>query len=190
MICVRPPGHRVGDVNEGMQGQEQRTCERRRPRALVESEARQGKTGHQIGTAEQLRRELRPQCRVGVQARHQPRPQPAVDQGRYSVRAADPLNSTDAATRSDRGAGPGRGHSTGRDWTRQRKLLSKTRLLALLRYEPVSSLQFLEMQGDFDEMQGGHQAFPAKSDWISIIWTGPSLLPEQGGYDFLAGRPA
>src|ERR1700756_2487879 len=37
-------------------------------------------------------------------------------------------------------------------------------------------------------MQGGHLTSPAKSDWISIIWTGLSLLQEQGGYYSLAGR--
>jgi hypothetical protein len=37
-------------------------------------------------------------------------------------------------------------------------------------------------------MQGGRLTSPAKSDWISIIWTGLSLLQEQGGYYSLAGR--
>jgi len=50
------------------------------------------------------------------------------------------------------------------------------------------SLHFWEMQGDSDEMQGRRQAYPAKNDWISIIWTGPSLLLEQGGYPSLAGK--
>ena len=44
------------------------------------------------------------------------------------------------------------------------------------------------MQGEFGEMQGGRKASQAKSGWISIIWTVASLLPEQGGYDCLAGR--
>jgi hypothetical protein len=50
------------------------------------------------------------------------------------------------------------------------------------------SLHFGQMQGDFCEMQGGRQASPAKSDWISIIWAGLSLLQEQGGYCSLTGR--
>ena len=37
-------------------------------------------------------------------------------------------------------------------------------------------------------MQGGRLTSPAKSDWISIIWMGLSLLQEQGGYYSLAGR--
>src|SRR3989442_1959722 len=37
-------------------------------------------------------------------------------------------------------------------------------------------------------MQEGSLTSPAKSDWISIIWTGLSLLQEQGGYYSLAGR--
>ena len=37
-------------------------------------------------------------------------------------------------------------------------------------------------------MQGGRLTSPAKSDWISIFWTGLSLLQEQGGYYSLAGR--
>ena len=39
----------------------------------------------------QLRRILRPQRRRRLQARHRPRAQPALEQGRNSVRAADPL---------------------------------------------------------------------------------------------------
>ena len=44
---------------------------------------------HQGGR--QLRRILRSQRRRRLQARHRPRPQPALEQGRNSVRAADPL---------------------------------------------------------------------------------------------------
>src|SRR5262249_41741005 len=39
----------------------------------------------------QLRRGVRPQRRRRLQARHQPRAQPAVDQRRHPVRAADPV---------------------------------------------------------------------------------------------------
>ena len=39
----------------------------------------------------QLRRIVRPQRRRRLQARHRPRPQPALEQGRHPVRAADPL---------------------------------------------------------------------------------------------------
>src|SRR6266446_5215959 len=57
-----------------------------------------------------------------------------------------------------------------------------------VQYEPISFPAILERQGDFAEMQGGRRASPAKNDWISIIWTGLSLLQEQGGYYSLAGR--
>jgi hypothetical protein len=50
------------------------------------------------------------------------------------------------------------------------------------------SLQFGEMQGDFDEMQGGGKRNPAETLWISEAWMGLSLLQEQGGYPSLAGR--
>jgi len=50
------------------------------------------------------------------------------------------------------------------------------------------SLHFCEMQGDFDEMQGGGKRNPAKSRRISEAWMGFSLLQEQGGYPRLAGR--
>ena len=49
------------------------------------------------------------------------------------------------------------------------------------------SLHFWEMQGDFDEMQGGDKNNPAKSYQISRGWMGLSLLQEQGGYHSLAG---
>ena len=45
----------------------------------------------------QLRRDVRAQCRDLVQARHQPRPQPALDQGRHPIRAADPVNRQSAS---------------------------------------------------------------------------------------------
>ena len=57
-----------------------------------------------------------------------------------------------------------------------------------VQYEPVSFPAILERQGDFAEVQGGRHASPAKTDWISIIWTGLSLLQEQGGYYSVAGR--
>src|SRR6266516_2413131 len=62
------------------------------------------------------------------------------------------------------------------------------RRLHLRRFEPVSFPAILERQGDFAEVQGGRHASPAKTDWISIIWTGLSLLQEQGGYYSVAGR--
>jgi hypothetical protein len=43
------------------------------------------------------------------------------------------------------------------------------------------SLQFGEMQGDVDEMQGGGHK-QAKCRQISIVWMGLSLLREQGGF--------
>jgi hypothetical protein len=39
----------------------------------------------------------------------------------------------------------------------------------------------LEMQGDFDKMQGAVSVNPAKIRRISAAWTGLSLLQEQGG---------
>ena len=45
----------------------------------------------------QLRRIVRPQRRRRLQARNRPRPQPALEQGRNSVRAADPLIADAAA---------------------------------------------------------------------------------------------
>jgi hypothetical protein len=47
--------------------------------------------------------------------------------------------------------------------------------------ELILSLQFGEMQGDVDEMQGGGKDKPAKCRQISIVWMGLSLLREQGG---------
>jgi hypothetical protein len=44
------------------------------------------------------------------------------------------------------------------------------------------SLQFGEMQGDVDEMQGGGKDKPAKCRQISIVWMGLSLLREQGRF--------
>jgi hypothetical protein len=44
------------------------------------------------------------------------------------------------------------------------------------------SLHFGELQGDFDEMQGGGKRNPAKSGQISEGWMELSLLQEQGGY--------
>jgi len=44
------------------------------------------------------------------------------------------------------------------------------------------SLHFWEMQGDFDEMQGGGKHNQAKSRRISEAWMGFSLLHKQGGY--------
>ena len=49
----------------------------------------------------QLRRVLRAQRRLRLQARHCPRPQQPLEQGRYPVRAADPLSA------SERGCGDG-----------------------------------------------------------------------------------
>jgi len=46
--------------------------------------------------------------------------------------------------------------------------------------EPVSSLQFREMQGDFRKMQGGGNRGLAKSHQISIAWNGVSLLKRAG----------
>ena len=46
----------------------------------------------------------------------------------------------------------------------------------------ILSLQFGEMQGDVDEMQGGGKDKPAKCRQISIVWMGLSLLREQGGF--------
>jgi hypothetical protein len=46
--------------------------------------------------------------------------------------------------------------------------------------EPVSSLQFGEMQGDFRKMQGGGRQNLAKSHQISIAWNGVSLLKRAG----------
>jgi hypothetical protein len=45
------------------------------------------------------------------------------------------------------------------------------------------SLHFWEMQGYFDEMQGGVRA---KSCQISKAWMGLSLIQDQGGYPSLA----
>jgi hypothetical protein len=53
--------------------------------------------------------------------------------------------------------------------------------------EPVSSLQFWEMQGDSGESQGGAKAHVAKNHQISRIWMGVSLLKEQGDYHCSAG---
>ena len=47
----------------------------------------------------QLRRGVRSQCRRRLAAWHQPRPQPALDQGRHPVRAADPLIAPTAGQR-------------------------------------------------------------------------------------------
>jgi hypothetical protein len=44
------------------------------------------------------------------------------------------------------------------------------------------SLEFWEMQGDLDDMQGGGNQNPAKSCQISRLWMDFSLLQEQGGY--------
>ena len=52
----------------------------------------QGLGGAHRAARGQLRRGVRAQCRGLVQARHQPRPQPALDQRRHPVRAADPVN--------------------------------------------------------------------------------------------------
>ena len=41
-----------------------------------------------------------------------------------------------------------------------------------------------EMQGVFDEMQGGVKLNSAKIDQISVAWDEASLLVEQGGYNF------
>src|ERR1039458_22972 len=49
------------------------------------------------------------------------------------------------------------------------------------------SLHFWEMQGEFDEMQGGGKRSPAKNSQISKAWMGFSLLQEQGDYPCLAG---
>jgi len=54
--------------------------------------------------------------------------------------------------------------------------------------EPVSSLPNWEMQGNFDEMQGGVEPNPAKSCLISSVWMVLSLLPGAGRRSFLAGR--
>ncbi len=46
--------------------------------------------------------------------------------------------------------------------------------------EPVSSLHFGQMQGDFHKMQGGGRRNLAKSHQISIAWNGVSLLKRAG----------
>jgi hypothetical protein len=46
--------------------------------------------------------------------------------------------------------------------------------------EPVSSLHFGQMQGDFRKMQGGPRRNLAKSHQISIAWNGVSLLKRAG----------
>jgi len=46
--------------------------------------------------------------------------------------------------------------------------------------EPVSSLQFGEMQGDFRKMQGGARRNLAKSHQISIAWMASPYSSEQG----------
>jgi hypothetical protein len=46
--------------------------------------------------------------------------------------------------------------------------------------EPVSSLHFGQMQGDFRKMQGGGNHDLAKSHQISIAWDGVSLLKRAG----------
>ena len=46
--------------------------------------------------------------------------------------------------------------------------------------EPVSSLHFGQMQGDFRKMQGGPRHKLAKSHQISIAWNGVSLLKRAG----------
>jgi hypothetical protein len=53
--------------------------------------------------------------------------------------------------------------------------------------EPISSLQFWEMQGDSGELQGGAKPHLAKSHQISRVWLGVSLLKEQGDYYCSAG---
>jgi hypothetical protein len=54
--------------------------------------------------------------------------------------------------------------------------------------EPVSSLQFEEMQGDFAKMKGGHAPKPPKSFLISVACSVFSPLDEQRGYPALAGK--
>ena len=63
------------------------------PRRQLRRAARpdQGLGGPHHQARRQLRRGLRPQRRRRLEARHQPRPQPALDQGRHPVRAADPV---------------------------------------------------------------------------------------------------
>ena len=51
----------------------------------------------------------------------------------------------------------------------------------ILGIEAYFSLQFGQMQGDFDKMQGGDRQTPAKNRPISITSRGFSLLKEQGG---------
>ena len=46
--------------------------------------------------------------------------------------------------------------------------------------EPVSSLHFGQMQGDFRKMQGGARRNLAKSHQVSIAWNGVSLLKRAG----------
>jgi hypothetical protein len=53
--------------------------------------------------------------------------------------------------------------------------------------EPVSSLQFWEMQGDSGELQRGAKRNPDKSHQISRVWMEVSLLKEQGDYHCSAG---
>ena len=79
----------------------------------------QGLGGAHRQAGRQLRRGVRPQRGHGLEARHQPRPQPAVDQGRHPVRAADPVRDRQVAGRRGRRLGPDPGVGVARERTAQ-----------------------------------------------------------------------
>ena len=83
------PEERRRDGEIGQAGAEARVRHRRQSRRTARGHQGLGVADRQGGR--QLRRSFRSQRRRRLQARDRPRPQPALEQGRNSVRAADPL---------------------------------------------------------------------------------------------------
>src|SRR5690349_21201485 len=88
----RDPEERRRDGEIRQAGPQAHARQRRQSRRTARSHQGLGDPHHQA--CRQLRRVFRPQCRRRLQARHRPRAEQPLEQGRNPVRAADPLTAT------------------------------------------------------------------------------------------------